>query len=437
MSDVIYPIGDGNDYVDKFFRPYGGYLAPIYALPGNHDWYDGLGGFMRHFASAEPLPPRPHGSGLKERIRDRLCAPSVIGETTLDDCRKLRPAETQQGQVPGPYWLIETEQLRFVGIDTGILGALDGDQGDWLKRISAGAKPKVLLTGKPIYVYNEHHPGKIYDRDFTVDEVVRDPTNNYIAALGGDIHNYQRYPVPVGDRTIQYIVSGGGGAFVHATHTIEKVSVAGVDEKDFRCYRCAQTRLHSTAAYTRGSSRSARAYSRSSRSRRLRWARCEMTPTREDAVRPTSAPRRSRERSWACCRRGRRSTSTSWNSRAGTSRRSSNTCCGLSLRRSGTDSLLRHDRLPRAGARAAGRGRRHCPARARLTRALTPSRRPSSGRRRSARRGRRGGRRSAPGGRPTRSGATGSSSPWLWRLVRDPPPTANDAARLERRPPWA
>jgi hypothetical protein len=273
MSDVIYPIGDGNDYVDKFFRPYGGYLAPIYALPGNHDWYDGLGGFMRHFASAEPLPPRPHGSGLKERIRDRLCAPSVIGETTLDDCRKLRPAETQQGQVPGPYWLIETEQLRFVGIDTGILGALDGDQGDWLKRISAGAKPKVLLTGKPIYVYNEHHPGKIYDRDFTVDEVVRDPTNNYIAALGGDIHNYQRYPVPVGDRTIQYIVSGGGGAFVHATHTIEKVSVAGVDEKDFRCYRCAQTRLHSTAAYTRGSSRSARAFSRSSRSRRLRWSR--------------------------------------------------------------------------------------------------------------------------------------------------------------------
>jgi len=226
MSDVIYPIGDGNDYVDKFFRPYGGYLAPIYALPGNHDWYDGLGGFMRHFASAEPLPPRPHGSGLKERIRDRLCAPSVMGETTLDDCRKLRPAETQQGQVPGPYWLIETEQLRFVGIDTGILGALDGDQGDWLKRISAGAKPKVLLTGKPIYVYNEHDPWKIYDRDFTGDEVVRDPTNNYIAALGGDIHNYQRYPVPVGDGTIQYIVSGGGGAFVHAPRKARRAAIS-------------------------------------------------------------------------------------------------------------------------------------------------------------------------------------------------------------------
>ncbi len=50
------------------------------------------------------------------------------------------------------------------------------------------------------------------------------------------IHNYQRYPVRVDDRTIQYVVSGGGGAFMHATHTIPHIAVAGVTEKDFRCY---------------------------------------------------------------------------------------------------------------------------------------------------------------------------------------------------------
>ena len=49
LSDVIYPTGDINEYVDKFFRPYSGYPSPIYAVPGNHDWYDGLGGYMRHF----------------------------------------------------------------------------------------------------------------------------------------------------------------------------------------------------------------------------------------------------------------------------------------------------------------------------------------------------------------------------------------------------
>ncbi|MFC7715113.1 metallophosphoesterase [Nonomuraea recticatena] len=58
-SDVVYPTGAGNEYCDKFFRPYKDYQAPVYAIPGNHDWYDGLGGFMRVFCDAPPLKPRP------------------------------------------------------------------------------------------------------------------------------------------------------------------------------------------------------------------------------------------------------------------------------------------------------------------------------------------------------------------------------------------
>jgi hypothetical protein len=56
-SDVIYPTGSVNEYGPKFFRPYQDYDAPIYAIPGNHDWYDGLGGFMRVFCGAPELPP--------------------------------------------------------------------------------------------------------------------------------------------------------------------------------------------------------------------------------------------------------------------------------------------------------------------------------------------------------------------------------------------
>jgi hypothetical protein len=90
------------------------------------------------------------------------------------------------------------------------------------------------VTGKPIYVDDDHRPGPI-EGGGTVDEIVRDPAHNYVAAIGGDIHNYQRYPRRTPDgRTIQYIVSGGGGAFMHATHTIPRVNV--VDEEDFRCY---------------------------------------------------------------------------------------------------------------------------------------------------------------------------------------------------------
>ena len=41
----------------------------------------------------------------------------------------------------------------------------------------------------------------------TVDEIVRDPEHSYVAAIGGDIHNYQRYPVRLEDGCkIEYVV---------------------------------------------------------------------------------------------------------------------------------------------------------------------------------------------------------------------------------------
>ena len=238
LSDVIYPIGDVNDYIDKFARPYGAYQGPIYAVPGNHDWYDGLGGYMRVFCGAEwPKSEKLPGKGVKARARDRLWRkPSILGDDTLKRCEELRAAFGQPPTLPGPYWTLETGPVRFVGIDTGIRGNIDGEQGDWLREVSKGPKPKILLTGKPLVVNNLQDPGLVTDRDFTVDDVVRDPENNYVAAIGGDIHNYQRYPMPVDGRMIQYVVSGGGGAFMHATHTIPKVDVGGCTEDAFKCY---------------------------------------------------------------------------------------------------------------------------------------------------------------------------------------------------------
>src|SRR5262249_25842462 len=162
--------------------------------------------------------------------------PSLLGGDTRERAHEFRPAPEQKLGQPGPYWTLETGPLQFVGVDTGIKGNLDGDQGDWLRRVSAGPKPKILVTGKPLIVNNGRDAGTIAGRDFTDDDVVRDPANNYVAPIGGDIHNSQHYPVTVGDRTIHYVVNGGGGAFMHATHTISKASVEGVTEKEFKCY---------------------------------------------------------------------------------------------------------------------------------------------------------------------------------------------------------
>ncbi|MFC3572515.1 metallophosphoesterase family protein [Streptomyces yaanensis] len=236
-SDVIYPVGAVADYGTKFFRPYQGYQAPIYAIPGNHDWYEDLHGFMRVFCDAAPLAPAPAPRPLTAAwLRSLLWrTPRTPDEERLAEARTLRSAPAQQALQPGPYWAVDAGPVRVIGIDTGLLGTIDAEQGRWLREVSRGPRPKILITGSPLYVDGEHHPCPI-DGGGTVDDIVRDPDHHYVAAIGGDIHNYQRYPVEVDGRTIQYVVSGGGGAFMHATHTIPRVSLTNVTEKDFRCY---------------------------------------------------------------------------------------------------------------------------------------------------------------------------------------------------------
>jgi hypothetical protein len=229
-GDVIYPAGGVDSYEEKFFRPYRDYPGTIYAVPGNHDWYDDLVGFMHWFCGVDPPPPSAgtHGSA-RVRARDALW-------------RRLPPpgSPATRAVQPGPYFAIDAGPLRLVGIDTGIRRGIDRDQGEWLKRVSASSpRPKVLLTGSPIYVDGEHQPCPI-EGGGTVDEVITAPESNYVAAIGGDVHNYQRYPVRLPDgRTLMYLVSGGGGAFMHATHTIpnlDRLGLPGVSEGDFRCY---------------------------------------------------------------------------------------------------------------------------------------------------------------------------------------------------------
>lgn len=140
-SDVIYPVGSTDDYGTKFFRPYQDYPAPIYAIPGNHDWYEDLGGFMRVFCDdAPPLPPEPEPRPPGRAWWRALLwhRPRPADEQSLTEARKLRSQPGQQADQPGPYWAIDAGPLRIVGIDTGLLGTIDAEQGAWLREVSRG-----------------------------------------------------------------------------------------------------------------------------------------------------------------------------------------------------------------------------------------------------------------------------------------------------------
>jgi hypothetical protein len=282
VSDVIYPAGDINEYINGFYIPYQNYRAPIYALPGNHDWYDGLNGFMFNFCAADPLPiERYRANSLKPGTRllawlwrgssaperNRLGAwrgarrsmewrEDGRREHSQDEgnprgrlFRRFQRSDSQDrapedlaeppaapGIQPASYFAIELADLVLVSIDTGITGEIDDEQGRWLLRVSRIPKQKVLLTGKPIYVDNAYHPCEILwgeprkhlgeEGGFaTVDHVIREESFGYLGSIGGDVHNYQYYPVrhTTQRRTLHYFVSGGGGAYLSPTHRIPAI----------------------------------------------------------------------------------------------------------------------------------------------------------------------------------------------------------------------
>ncbi|WP_449373133.1 hypothetical protein [Arthrobacter psychrolactophilus] len=59
-GDEVYPTASSEAYEDRTIGPYSSASLPtpnaaLLALPGNHDWYDGLTAFMRMFAQGTPL----------------------------------------------------------------------------------------------------------------------------------------------------------------------------------------------------------------------------------------------------------------------------------------------------------------------------------------------------------------------------------------------
>jgi hypothetical protein len=294
-SDVIYPSGDINDYLHGFYLPYEQLLAPgakpgrpqrIYALPGNHDWYDGLTGFMHTFCRADQLDASsyawPSAAGLpstgpgsatwRRRLRveglgrmlwrrpsPAKLAPFHSGDepTSLTAVRdRLMPEPAPGTGQPGPYFAIQIDGLLIVCIDGGIgLGSgdsmIDADQGRWLLRMSRRPGPKILLTGYPLLVNGEWklclidgaaeglHTGA-WTGPVTVNQVIATPEYRYVAAIGGDIHNFQHYRVHVGGdgsadlpgHQVTYLVSGGGGAYISATHPVRTAVAMKVEQAD-------------------------------------------------------------------------------------------------------------------------------------------------------------------------------------------------------------
>ena len=199
-GDEVYPSPEIHEYDNRLRGPYAAAFprqpncdaSPVlFAIPGNHDWYDGLTNFLKVF-----------------------CQERLIGNW-----------QTRQKR---SYFAIKLPHRCWIwGIDVQLNADIDLPQKNYFRDIvkqdmQAGDRV-ILCTAEPSWVYKDRYRmDESYDRlRYFEEELIHQNGFELVATLSGDLHHYSRYAdVKSGQEGHQRIVSGGGGAFLHPTHNL-------------------------------------------------------------------------------------------------------------------------------------------------------------------------------------------------------------------------
>jgi len=241
-GDQVYPTASGVAYEDRCKGPYQAALpAPpvagpqptLFAIAGNHDWYDGLTAFLRLFAR------RKDGS---------------IGGWRTEQNRSYFATE-----LPANWWLF--------GIDEQFGAYLDDPQLIYFEEAARHLGPDdrvVLVVPAPTWVKAVDNP-EAYDAvDYFIRTVIAPTGARVPLIIAGDLHHYARYAND--DR--QLVTCGGGGAYLFPTHKLpQRISVPPTDTLARRSSRSLSYDLAGT-------------YPEPERSRRFGWGIFRRLPFR-------------------------------------------------------------------------------------------------------------------------------------------------------------
>ena len=193
-GDEVYPTPSNQQYEDRTKGPYQAAMPvpptdtpqpSLYALPGNHDWYDGLTAFIRLFAKA--------------------------GRDRLGGWRNAQARSYFAIQFPHRWWLF--------AVDTQFGAYIDEPQLEYFQRAARRLRPGdtvIVCPPTPGWVEADADPGAYNAIDFFVRTVI-EPTGAQIKLmLSGDLHHYAHYEGP--DRHL--VTCGGGGAYLYGTHRL-------------------------------------------------------------------------------------------------------------------------------------------------------------------------------------------------------------------------
>jgi hypothetical protein len=189
-GDLVYPYPSREAYTRRTETPYEEAFARhrhkphVYAIPGNHDWFDSLVAFSRMF-----------------------CRP----ERGFAGCPTRQTRSYFALHLPHDWWLL--------GIDLQLGADFDEPQVRYFQNVAAqmGELANVILcVPEPQWVFECTYPG--YDAyttrtlDFFRNEVISRPVQ---VTISGDLHFYRRHSSKADEHKV---ISGGGGAFLHPTH---------------------------------------------------------------------------------------------------------------------------------------------------------------------------------------------------------------------------
>ena len=71
--------GKMKDYERNFYLPFKGFEKPLYALPGNHDWFDANEGFNANF-----LTPDAAQISLRSRLAEDFKTEAITTDQRFD-----------------------------------------------------------------------------------------------------------------------------------------------------------------------------------------------------------------------------------------------------------------------------------------------------------------------------------------------------------------
>jgi hypothetical protein len=234
-SDVIYPAGAMSDYEFNFYLPFKGFTKPIYAIPGNHDWFDALEGFNANF-----LEPKAARAAIEARVEADLHLTSTTDKRIdglVREAGRLRQLYgISTGGQHAPFFELQTEQFALIAIDTGILRSVDERQWAWLERALTRSRGKFVMAivGHPRFA-GGHDMTVGAEKFAALYELLT--RNGVVVAMAGDTHDFEYYRQPVGQgdaaRVVHHFVNGGGGAYLSIGTALDFARSPAVQDSAF------------------------------------------------------------------------------------------------------------------------------------------------------------------------------------------------------------